>query len=98
MSDDWELAHGLSPLDPFDVLADADGDGDSNWHEFMQGTDPLDAASNSRQDEIPRAPREAQVFRRDDGSWTVSWLDVSDNETRFVVYERLASNTRVQLG
>ena len=41
----WEQAHGLDPLDPFDGEADNDGDGMSNWSEYMAGTNPTNAAS-----------------------------------------------------
>jgi len=41
----WEQAHGLDPLDPFDGEADNDGDGMSNWEEYMAGTNPTNSAS-----------------------------------------------------
>ena len=44
MSDDFELANGLAPLDPTDADADADGDGSTNLEEFRAGTDPRNAA------------------------------------------------------
>lgn len=40
MPDDWELAHGLNPLDPTDATLDADGDGLTNLREFQLGTEP----------------------------------------------------------
>jgi hypothetical protein len=46
LADAWELSHfGYLGVDP---LADADGDGQSNWLEFMAGTDPLNSASTFR--------------------------------------------------
>jgi len=37
--DDWESAHGLDPFTP-DANGDLDGDGFSNYAEYMAGTDP----------------------------------------------------------
>lgn len=45
MADDWELLHGLDPLNPADAALDADGDGRSNLEEFVAGTLPKDSAS-----------------------------------------------------
>src|SRR5207249_8142664 len=36
--DDWELAHSLNPYDANDASLDADGDGMTNWEEYMAGT------------------------------------------------------------
>ena len=40
MPNDWELRHGLDPLDPEDAGEDADGDGVGNLTEYLQGRDP----------------------------------------------------------
>ncbi|MFT4304320.1 MAG: thrombospondin type 3 repeat-containing protein [Candidatus Woesearchaeota archaeon] len=37
---EWEIYHGLNPLDPTDADLDFDGDGLSNFMEFTLGTDP----------------------------------------------------------
>ncbi len=38
----WEYQNGFSDLDAGDALEDADGDGLSNYDEYVQGTDPRD--------------------------------------------------------
>lgn len=45
LPDAWENAHGLSPADPGDAAADADGDRQDNRSEFEAGTDPRLVAS-----------------------------------------------------
>ena len=45
LTDTWELAHGLNPLDPSDASADPDHDGMTNLQEFLAGTDPHDGNS-----------------------------------------------------
>jgi hypothetical protein len=45
MPDAWEMANGLNFEDPSDAAGDADGDGSSNYHEYVAGTDPQNANS-----------------------------------------------------
>ncbi|WP_286289882.1 FG-GAP-like repeat-containing protein [Thalassotalea piscium] len=40
LSDEFELAYGLNPLDASDALSDSDGDGFTNLEEFTLGTNP----------------------------------------------------------
>jgi hypothetical protein len=40
LPDDWEIAHGLNPGSN-DAHLDLDGDGLTNWEEYLRGTDPL---------------------------------------------------------
>ena len=44
MPDIWETAMGLNPFF-YDANDDYDGDGSSNWQEYLAGTRPLDPAS-----------------------------------------------------
>ena len=45
LPDAWETAHLLSPTNAADAALDADGDGMTNWEEYIAGTDPRDATS-----------------------------------------------------
>lgn len=45
MPDAWETANGLSLNNPNDAAEDDDGDGQSNLHEYLAGTDPQSSAS-----------------------------------------------------
>jgi hypothetical protein len=38
--DDWKVAHGLDPHDPYVAMEDPDGDGLTNLEEYQYGTDP----------------------------------------------------------
>ena len=46
--DEVELQLGLNPLNPLDAAGDLDGDSFDNVTEYLDGTDPQDAASNIR--------------------------------------------------
>lgn len=98
LPDDWELALGMNPTNPFDSMTDSDGDGDSNLVEFLHGTDPLNASDNQRRDEIPRAPRNVSIVVNSDGSRDVVWTDVSDNEKFFVIFGTDGNGNKVELG
>jgi CotH kinase protein/Lamin Tail Domain/Chitobiase/beta-hexosaminidase C-terminal domain/Concanavalin A-like lectin/glucanases superfamily/Immunoglobulin I-set domain/Bacterial TSP3 repeat len=52
LPDDWESAHGMNPNDPGDGTEDSDGDGLTNWEEYVAGTDRLDAASYLKVDRL----------------------------------------------
>src|SRR4030095_14932650 len=43
LSDNWEAANGLSSSNAADANTDADGDGRTNWEEFLDGTNPQSA-------------------------------------------------------
>jgi len=47
MSDDWEIIHGLDPLDPSDAPLDPDGDGFTNLTEYQIDSDPKGYTSPS---------------------------------------------------
>jgi hypothetical protein len=55
LSDTYELANSLNPLDASDAQQDADNDGSSNFAEFQAGTDPNDPNSTPNAPEIPEA-------------------------------------------
>ncbi len=49
LPDDWEVAHGLDPLDPTGsdgADGDPDNDGVSNWYEYQCGSDPWSVDSD----------------------------------------------------
>jgi enediyne biosynthesis protein E4 len=45
LPDSWELANGLSEIDSDNAAWDSDGDGATNWREYIAGTDPHDPHS-----------------------------------------------------
>lgn len=42
MEDLWEIAHGFDPARREDAVEDADGEGHTNFQEYLAGTDPRD--------------------------------------------------------
>jgi len=42
LPDSWEMQFGLNQADPGDRDGDLDGDGRSNWEEYVSGTNPMD--------------------------------------------------------
>ncbi len=46
MPDSYEARYGLSPANAQDASADLDGDGQSNFSEYLAGTDPALPASS----------------------------------------------------
>jgi hypothetical protein len=50
--DEWETGHGLNPASAADRDADADGDGMKNWEEYIAGTDPTNALSYLRVENV----------------------------------------------
>jgi ribosomal protein S27E len=45
MPDEWEFRHGLNPMNPDDANLDLDGDGHTNYKEYVGGSDPTDSLS-----------------------------------------------------
>ncbi|MES2706704.1 MAG: CotH kinase family protein [Verrucomicrobiota bacterium] len=48
MDDAWEAGHGLSAENPADGAPDSDGDGQTNFEEYLANTDPRAASSTLR--------------------------------------------------
>ena len=77
ISDEFELANGLDPLDASDASADADGDGENNLSEFIRGSDPNQA--NIFDIEANDSTAQAQDL---DGNFTLTFsADIGDETT-----------------
>jgi hypothetical protein len=68
LPDDWEAAYGLS-----DPAGDADGDGFSNLHEYLAGTNPTNAASLLRL---------TSFARQTNGHCSLTWSSVGGTRYR----------------
>lgn len=74
MPDEWEIDHGLDPLDPQDAVADADSDGVENLGEFFNFLDPnlADSDGDGTPDDIELSLVVLPSFDQLDGDWSVS--------------------------
>src|SRR6185436_18709031 len=55
LPDAWEAAYGFATNNLADAALDPDGDGMSNWQEYVAGTDPTNALSYLKIDSITAA-------------------------------------------
>jgi hypothetical protein len=62
MSDGWESAHGLNSAAIVDENQDADSDGQSNYQEFLAGTDPQNTQSRLYAPAITGHPQDQTVL------------------------------------
>ncbi|MBB3062468.1 PQQ-binding-like beta-propeller repeat protein [Microbulbifer rhizosphaerae] len=83
LPDDWELAAGTNPVDSSDMEGDVDGDGYSNYIEFLNGTDASDPT------DIPTTVSSA-YFSFEDSELPEQW-QVSASEGAFAIGDTLAS-------
>src|SRR5204862_1126203 len=70
--DDWEMAHGLVFNNPADAALDPDGDGHSNYEEFLDGTDPQNASSHLDAPLITAHPQNQVVLIGSNTTFSVS--------------------------
>jgi hypothetical protein len=78
LPDDWEVQYSLNPIDPVDVILDADGDGYSNWEEYDLGYDPT-VAEDSDTDGIPDGIERSLIYRTPSGGW--GYLNINNPDT-----------------
>lgn len=76
LPDVWESAHGLAPSNAADAQLDLDGDGLSNWQEYLAGTDPADPNSYLKIDSITADAVATLTFHaRADKTYTIEFTD-----------------------
>ncbi len=61
LPDDWETANGLASNNSADAQQDQDGDGHSNYEEYLDGTDFASAGSGLNAPSITTQPADASV-------------------------------------
>jgi hypothetical protein len=80
LPDDWETAYGLDTNSLADAAFDLDGDGMSNWQEYIAGTDPTNPLSYLKIDSLMVA-----------GGAIISFSSIS-NRTYTIQYSDTLSN------
>jgi hypothetical protein len=77
LPDAWESAYGLAPGNPADRDGDLDGDGQSNWAEYVAGTDPTNALSYLRVERLTDVPGVARIefLAVSNRTYTVEYAD-----------------------
>lgn len=88
MPDDYEDANGLNKNDPGDKFLDKDGDGQSNYSEFLAGTAANDANSTFRITSVAKTATTAtvnwssitgKIYRIDISPDLINWTDVDQD-------------------
>jgi hypothetical protein len=96
--DVWESANGFNPIDPKDIVGDADGDSMSNLDEYIAGTDPHDAQSYFKVDTISRTGTALLTFMaRSNRTYTVQYnSELSPSGWSNLANVRFAPSNRVE--
>ncbi len=87
MGDAWEMAHGLSPENRDDGILDLDGDGQSNFAEWLARTGPDDSSSQFRIVSAGRVGANIQL----------AWQSVSGVRYRVMTRQSFASGNWMNL-
>ena len=87
MPDDWEEFHGLDPLTD-DADQDADGDGITNYNEYLNGTDPAPPADVT----------DLQVASIGNGEFTLTWTHSISPDIASYLYHLDPDPTLVDIG
>ena len=81
ISDVWEGANGLDPLDPSDASLNSDGDNLTNLEEFENDSDPTkgDTDGDGYPDHEDQMPRDPEEYRDYDGDGVGDTADLDDD-------------------
>ncbi|KAB7627950.1 putative Ig domain-containing protein [Alkalilimnicola sp. S0819] len=81
LPDDYELAHGLDPLDGSDAAIDSDGDTLTNLEEYALGTHPqrADTDGDGHNDNVDAFPLDASEWVDTDGDGIGNNADTDDD-------------------